>query len=91
MRREEVAKLSGLILKNLRDKSLVTPKVAESSLLAKIELVILRNLEQEEAIHEEVKKIMEQYRAQIASGAIDSQKVYSMIKKQVAKERKFVL
>ena len=37
---------------------------------------------------------MEQYRTQIASsqdGAIDPQKAYMMIKKQVAKDRKFVL
>ncbi len=43
------------------------------------------------AIEEEVKRLMEQYRDQIASGSIDPQKAYMMIKKQVAKDKKFIL
>ena len=91
LRREEIAKLAGLILKNLKDKSLITLLVSENEIFAKIESVIQKNLEQEVAIEDEVKKIMEQYRSQIASGSIDPQKAYMMIKKQVAKDRKFIL
>ena len=54
-------------------------------------IYIHKNLDEETAIEEGVKKLMEQYRSQIASGSVDPQKAYMMIKKQVAKERKFVL
>ncbi len=91
LKREEIQTLGRLILRSLCDKNLVTLRVSESQIQAKIEAVIVKNIQEEAAIEEEVKKIMEQYRAQIASGSIDPQKVYMMIKKQVAKDRKFIL
>ncbi len=69
----------------------MTLKGPEAAIAEKIAGAIHQNLDQEQKIEDEVKKIMEQYKSQIASGAIDPQKVYMMIKKQVAKERKFVL
>jgi Holliday junction DNA helicase RuvB len=47
--------------------------------------------EEEATIEEEVRKLMDQYRRQIGSGEIDPQRVYEMIKKQGAKEKKFIL
>ncbi len=91
LKREEIQTLGRLILRSLCDKNLVTLRVSESQIQAKIEAVIVKNIQEEAAIEEEVKKIMEQYRAQIASGSIDPQRVYMMIKKQVAKDRKFIL
>ena len=90
LKREEIHKIAELMLKNLSAQSLITTK-ANDKVVERIETLILRNLEEEMAIEEEVKKLMEQYRSQIASGAIDTQKAYMMIKKQVAKERKFIL
>ena len=91
LRKEEISKLAGLILKNLKDHGLIVSKSSDGELLSKIDGIILKNLEDEAAIEEAVRKLMDQYRAQIASGAIDPQKMYMMMKKQVAKERKFIL
>ena len=91
LKREEISKIAHLIFKNLKERTLITPRVSENKIVYKIEAVVLKNLEQEAAIEEEVKKIMEQYKAQISTGTIDPQKAYMMIKKQVAKERKFIL
>lgn len=91
LKREEIAKLAGLILTHLKSKSLIKPRVPEEEIRARIEAVILKNLDEEVAIEEEVKRLMEQYRDQIASGSIDPQKAYMMIKKQVAKDKKFIL
>lgn len=94
LKKEEVKKIAELTVKNLKGHSLITTKVADEKIHERIELVIHKNLDEEAAIEEEVKRIMEQYRTQIASsqdGAIDPQKAYMMIKKQVAKDRKFVL
>lgn len=91
LKREEILKLSGLIADHLKVDAAVSFKTPDDQVRSIIEQAIYKNLQDEVAIEEEVKKIMEQYRSQIASGAIDPQKVYTMIKKQVAKERKFVL
>lgn len=91
LKKEEISKISHSILKNLKGRSLINGRVPEEQIVRKIESVIVKNLEQEMAIEEEVKRIMEQYKAQIASGSIDPQRAYMMIKKQVAKEKKFIL
>ena len=91
MKSEEVSRLSGTILNNLKTKSLIESKGTDAQLSAAIESAILKNLQAEEATEQEVKKIMEQYKTQIGSGAVDPQKLYMMIKKQVAKDRKFIL
>lgn len=91
LKREEIAKIAALIQGRLKEAHLVTTSAPDERIRERIESVISKNLEEEAAIEDEVRKLMEQYRSQIASGAIDSQKAYMMIKKQVAKERKFIL
>lgn len=91
LKREEIARISSLIQTHLKEAGLVTTKAPDERVRERIETIIAKNLEEEVAIEDEVKKLMEQYKSQIASGAIDTQKAYMMIKKQVAKERKFVL
>ncbi|HSA60336.1 MAG TPA: DUF507 family protein [bacterium] len=91
LKREEIRKIAELVMKNLTAHALIEPKVPHEKLVEKVESLIFKNLEEEVSIEEEVKKLMEQYRAQIASGSIDPQKAYTMIKKQVAKDRKFIL
>ncbi len=91
MKPEEIIRLAGIILNNLKTKSLIAPKGTDDRLSAAIQSAILKNLQDEESIEQEVKKIMEQYKVQISSGTIDPQKAYMMIKKQVAKDRKFIL
>ncbi len=91
LRKEEIQKIATVILSDLRGKSFLELLAPEDTILAHIENVLGRNIDEEAAIEDEVKKIMDQYRAQIASGSMDPQKLYMMIKKQVARERKFIL
>ncbi|MBI2066773.1 MAG: DUF507 family protein [Deltaproteobacteria bacterium] len=90
LKKEEIARLAHQIGENLK-KSGVVFKVEERRIVEKVETVIQKNVDDEHRIEDEVKKLMEQYRAQIATGSVDPQKVYMMIKKQVAKDRKFIL
>ncbi len=89
-KKEQIAIVAHLIGEALK-KAGCPFKVAEAQVIQKIEAVIQKNVDDEMKIEDEVKKLMDQYRVQIASGAADPQRVYQMIKKQVAKERKFVL
>lgn len=90
-KREEMTRLAALIFKGLTEKKVALAKGTPEEVVSRIASIIAQNLEEEEAIEEEVKKIMERYRSQIASGSVDPQKAYMMIKKQVAKDRKFIL
>jgi len=91
LKREEIAKIASLIQKHLKEGSHLANAAADDRVRERIEAIIVKNLQEEAAIEDEVKRLMEQYRSQIASGAIDAQKAYMMIKKQVAKDRKFIL
>jgi hypothetical protein len=91
LKREEIARLSRQMVENLREKSLAEFLAPEDKLREAVEIVIQKNMDQEMVIEDEARKIMDQYKSQIASGTIDSQKAYTMIKKQIAKDKKFVL
>ena len=91
LKREEVQRLSQTLFQHLRDKHLITALESEARILEKINAVIQKNIDEELAIEDQARKLIDQYRGQIASGAIDPQKAFTMIKKQVAKERKFIL
>ena len=91
LKKEEITKISRLIVMHLTTAKLLELKIGEDKVVSRIEGIIGKNMDEEAAIEEQVKKLMDQYSDQIASGAIDPQKAYMMIKKQVAKERKFVL
>ena len=90
IKKEQLTRLAHEIGKNLIRSGAVL-KGTEEQMFGKIEQVIQKNMEEEQKIEEEVKRLMEQYRNQMAAGSVDPQRVYQMIKKQVAKERKFVL
>lgn len=91
LKREEIAKIAFLIQQHLKEGQHIANAAPEDRVRERIDAIITKNLQEEVAIEDETKRLMEQYRAQIASGAIDSQKAYMMIKKQVAKDRKFIL
>ena len=91
LKKEQVDKISHLVVKALQGKKLATFKVSEGKILTKIFEIIAKNLEEENKIDEQVRKLMEQYQSQIASGQLDRQKVFQMIKKQLVKEKNFII
>lgn len=91
LKKEQIDKITHLVVRALREKKLVTFKSSEGVVLTKIFEIITKNLEEEEKIDNQVRKLMEQYQSQIASGQLDRQKVFQMIKKQLVKEKNFVI
>ena len=91
LKQEEITRIARQLLKNLKERGAASLKADEAKVLSRIEAVFLKNLNEEAAIEDEVRKLMDQYRRQIGSGEIDPQRAYQMIKKQVAKEKKFIL
>lgn len=84
-----VKKLSTAIFVELQNKKLLQILSSPEKVVSKIESVIMADVNAELEIEQTARKVMEQYRAQVESGAIDYQKMYSLIKKQLIKERKF--
>lgn len=84
-----VKKLATAIITELRNKKLVNILSSPEKTLAKIESVILADLKVEQEIDQKARQMMDQYRNQVESGTIDYQKMYSLIRKQLIKDRKF--
>lgn len=91
LKKDQIEKISHLLVKALREKGKTTFKASEEKIYLKILETITRDLQAEDKLDLDVRKIMEQYKSQIASGQLDSQKVFQMIKKQLIKERNLVI
>ncbi len=91
LKKDQIEKVSRLLVKDLKEKGKTTFKVSEEKIYLKILEIITKDLQAEDKLDMDVRKIMEQYKAQIASGQLDSQKVFQMIKKQLIKERNLVI
>ncbi len=91
LRDRHIKKIAELVLKNLKDKKLITLRVKEGAILEGIEKVIHDDLMAEVKLDQEARKLLDNYRGQIQSGQLDEQKAFVMIKKQLAKDKKMVL
>ncbi len=91
LKKDQIQKLSEAVLRGLEAKKLIVAKTGSGDLLEKIRQVITANFEAEDRLDEEIRKLMEKYRAQISAGHMNEQQVFQMIKKQLVKERKLVL
>lgn len=71
----------------MQSNKLIETKAAEPELIRKIEGVFQAQLEAQQAVEVEVKKLMQQYSSQMTSGDFDTQRMYTMIRRQVAKDK----
>ena len=78
------------ILKALQSRNLASFAKGPDETAAAIAAVFNKNLEEEDRINEEAKKLLKENRGKIWLN-IDEDKAFSMIKKQLAKQKNFVL
>lgn len=91
LKEEHIQRIARLVLRQLKTKNLITPRVSEEKIEAKIVAVITKDLRAEVEIEAEARKVLAGYRTQIASGEIDEHKMFLMIKKELAKKKGMVL
>lgn len=91
LRKEHIERISKLVLKNLLTKDLIQLRVTEAHVLAGISGVILKDMQSEDDLEGEARKLLAKYKPQIEAGELDEYRAILMIKKQLAKERKMVL
>ena len=91
LKKEQIQKIASLLTTELQKQKAASFKVSEEKIRERIQEIITQNMMEEVKLEDDVRKLMEQYRAQINSGQLDSQKVFQMIKKQLVKERNLVI
>lgn len=91
LKKPDITSISKIIYEKLTRENLITVKTSESSILETIQQVLLEDVQQEEAILKEAEKMMEKFKSQVQSGEIDYEKMFGMIKKQLIKEKNFIV
>ena len=89
--REQIEKLSVKMYDRLTKNGLLAPVRSRDAVLSRISGTIIDELQAEDRLDEEVKNILDTHRADIESGHVDYNKMFLMIKKKLAEEKKIVL
>ncbi|MDO8644254.1 MAG: DUF507 family protein [bacterium] len=90
MKKEQILRLAGRIARHLKERGMTFP-AGEEAVVHRIERVVTQNFEEEEGIERQARQMMEKLQMEVSAGKIDPHKMYIMIKKQIAKEKKFIL
>lgn len=90
LKKDQIEHLTLQIYQMLRRDNLIKVLTTEKDVLKVIRDILLTDSQTEIDILNKVSETIEQFRAQIQSGQVEHDKMYSMIKKQVAKDKKFI-
>jgi hypothetical protein len=79
------------VLRRLKELDLIKFRVDEKAVLQRMTAEFEKNLAEEAGIDSQVNKLLLQYQTEIANGSISKGKMFNMLKKKIAEERKFIL
>ena len=85
----QIKKLARAVFDALVQKKLIKILSTQEMVLTKIEAVIQSDVSLEETIEKEARAIMDKFHDKVESGEIDYQDMYSRVKKQLIKDKKF--
>ncbi|KAB2839637.1 DUF507 family protein [bacterium] len=91
LKKEQIQKISERVLDQLEKSKQIVAKADRSTLLQKIEQVITANFHTEDRLDEEAKALLDKFRRQVPAGSINEHEMFQKIKKQLAKDKKFVI
>ena len=89
--KEQVEKISRIILDNLKAKELIIFKVPEEAVLSRIIEIFLNDLKAEDELDREVEEILKGYAREIEAGRMDYRKMFNLTKTKLVKERGIVI
>ena len=89
--KERVAGLAVLLVEKLTANGMIEPMGERKALTASLERVITDELSVEDKINAEAKTLMRKYEAEIARGQMNEQQLFTMIKKQLVKDKGVIL
>lgn len=90
MRPDQIELLANYLAHHWSKEKLATFPKGEAVAIKRIMELIIGNFEEEDRINEEASRLLEQNKRKFGQG-LDEDRAFSMIRKQLAKERGFVL
>ncbi|MEK7828688.1 MAG: DUF507 family protein [Deltaproteobacteria bacterium] len=89
--KEQVEKISRIILDNLKAKGLIIFKSPEDVVLNRVIEIFSDDLKAEDGLDREVEEILKGHAKEIEAGRMDYRKMFSLIKGKLVKERGIVI
>jgi len=89
IKQEQLDRLASALLGNYQAKELITSKVTDPELRAKIIAIISHNFAEEEAIEEEARAVLASYAR--ATKDVDPYKMFLLAKQKLAAKKGFIL
>ena len=89
--KEQVEKISRIILDNLKAKGLIVFKTPEDAVLNRVIEIFSNDLKAEDGLDREVEEILKGHAKEIEAGRMDYRKMFSLIKGKLVKERGIVI
>jgi len=91
LRKEMIDYLATQVVRELEEKDIIDTGGERSGVILDVAGVITRDLQVEDVLNDEVKKILEEKYAEIDSANINYHKMFQMVKMKLARERGLIL
>jgi hypothetical protein len=91
LKKEQIQKIAARVFSELKAKNLLVLKADPEAVQARIEQIMIANFQAEDKLDDEAKRLFDQFRSQVPAGTLNEQEALQKIRKQLAKDRKFVL
>lgn len=91
LRRKMIDYVAQTITDNLLEKGLLTLEASADAVTAECRRLITEDLLVEDRLNDEVKEILSAHTSEIDRGNIDYSRMFSMVKRQLVKERGLIL
>lgn len=89
--KEQIEKISRIILDNLKAKGLVVFKASEDAVYHRMVEIFLKDMKAEDELDREVEEILKGHAREIEAGRMDYRKMFNLTKGKLAKERGIVI
>lgn len=89
--KELIRQIAETIASNIVSKEVATLGVPKHVLAQRIGEIITSNMQAEDRLNDEVRRLLGSHEDEIAKGGMDYRKVFELTKQKLAKERKMVL
>src|SRR3972149_3365132 len=89
--KEQVEKISRIVLDNLKAKGLIVFKVPEDAVFHRMVEIFLKDIKAEDDLDREVEEILKGHAREIEAGRMDYRKMFNLTKTKLVKERGIVL
>ncbi len=89
--KERVGHLAEALVSRLQEEGLVELSGAKPALVESLGRAMTEELQVEDRLNAEIRQLMKQYEAEIERGQVDYQKMFTMIKSKLVKERGLIL